>query len=469
MSYDFMKMSDKNPGLELVRPRADELIRRVQALVANPLPAHIHQRAVTLLGDTLAVGVAGAVTEESQAARAVAIQWGGPPETALWGGGPRIGAPQAAFVNAHQVHSLEWDPIHEPAVVHAMTVVTPTLLAWAARQTHRGREVHGVDLLRGIVAGVEVAGGLGVATTTPLRFFRPATAGSLGAVVAIGVAAGETPERILSAFGIAYGGISGTMQPHTEGAQVLALQVGFNARNALCAWDLAEAGFTGPKFVLEGKYGYFQLIEQGGDLERLINERGQIWEVERTSIKPFPSGRATHGALDGLLQLQSQHGFSRADVVSVDISVPSMVFGLVGRRPTLDMQVGAARLCLAFLVPCLLDDGTIDVDTYREQRLRDPELIEWTERVHVTADNNPDPNAFNPQTISVHLTSGDEVSITIPYSLGSAEYPLTPSQQRAKFDRAMAIGGRTEYADELFDYVAHIDGHSDVSRLWEIL
>jgi aconitate decarboxylase len=469
MSDDFEKMSDKNLRSVPPLPRAEELIRSVQGLVATPLPEHIRERAVTLLGDTLAVGVAGAVTNESQAARAVATQWGGPPEASIWGGGPLIGAPQAAFVNAHQVHSLEWDPIHEPAVVHAMTVVTPTLLAWAARQTRQGHAVSGADILRGIVAGVEVAGALGVATTTPLRFFRPATAGSLGAVVAIGVAAGETPDRILSAFGIAYGGISGTMQPHTEGAQVLALQVGFNARNALCAWDLTEAGFTGPKFVLEGKYGYFRLIEEDGDLDRLLSERGNIWEVERTSIKPFPSGRATHGALDGLIQLQRQHGFTRADVSSIDIKVPPMVFGLVGRRPTLDMQVGAARLCLAYLVPCLLEDGTIDVDTYREDRLRDPALIKWTERVNVSADNNPDPNAFNPQTIIVHLTSGADLSITMPYSLGSAEYPLTALQQREKFDRAMAIGGRTEFASELFDYVARIDNYSDLSRLWEIL
>ena len=167
--------------------------------------------------------------------------------------------------------------------------------------------------------------------------------------------------------------------------------------------------------------------------------------------------------------MQAAHGFTRADVDSVEVSVPPMVFNLVGRRPTADMPIGAARLCLAYLVPCLLDDGTVDVTTYDPDRIRDPELLAWTDRVTIQADDNPDPNAFNPQRIVVRLRSGAEHSITVPYSLGSPEYPLTPEQARAKFDRAMEIGGRAEYADRLFDFVATIEDRRDIAGLWELL
>lgn len=471
MSDDSAKMSDidGHPLDEESLPLAVSLVDRIRELARSGYPDQVRARALTLLADTLAVGVAGAVTEESRMARAVAQGWAGPPEASIWGGGGLLGAGHAAFVNAHQIHTLEWDPIHEPAVVHAMTVVTPVTLAWAMRETRRGRTVSGRALLDGIIAGVDVAGGLGAATTTPLQFFRPATAGCLGAVVGVGVTGDFPASQVLAALGIAYGAVSGTMQPHTEGAQVLALQVGFNARSALNAWDLAEAGFDGPRYILEGKYGYFRLIEAGGEPERVVSERGTIWEVERTSIKPFPSGRATHGALDGLLQLQQRHGFTRSDVSRVEVSVPPMVFNLVGRRPTADMPIGAARLCLAYLVPCLLDDGTIDVDTYLTDRIRDPELLEWTQRVTVRADDNPDPNAFNPQQVIVHLNSGETHRIDVPYSLGSPEYPLTEEQARAKFDRAMEIGGRAQYADRLFDFVMNIEAAADVSDLWELL
>lgn len=471
MSDDSQKMSDRDISDPHPRgePLAAALVERLVDLARLGAPDAVRDRARLLLADTLAVGIAGAVTEESRLARQVACSWGGPPEVAIWGGGEVIGAGQAAFVNAHQIHTLEWDPIHEPAVVHAMTVVTPVVLAWAMRESRRGRTVTGRDLLDGIIAGVDVAGGLGVATTTPLQFFRPATAGCLGAVAGVGIAGRLPASSILSALGIAYGAVSGTMQPHTEGAQVLALQVGFNARSAINAWDLANAGFDGPRFILEGTYGYFRLIEAGGEPERVVDERGAIWEVDRTSIKPFPSGRATHGALDGLLQLQRAHGFTRSEVTRVEVFVPPMVYKLVGRRPSADMPIGAARLCLAYLVPCLLDDGTVDVDTYRIERLRDPDLLAWTERVSVQADDNPDPNAFNPQRVVVHLASGEVHEIVVPYSLGSPEYPLTPEQARDKFDRAMAIGGRAEYADRLYDYVADIEQKATLDDLWELL
>jgi len=433
------------------------------------LPGDVAAAARTLLLDAIGVGIAGSITDETAMARTVARSWGNEPQAPIWGSGELLSAAHAAFVNAHQMHTLEWDAIHEPAVVHPMTVVTPVLLAWMARQAAAGERFSGKDLLRGIAVGVDIAAGLGDVTTTPLQFFRPATAGALGAVAAVGAASQLTGDRIAAALGIAYGGLSGTMQPHTEGAQVLALQVGFNARAALNAIDLALAGFNGPRFILEGKYGYFRLIEAGGEPERLIARLGSQWEVQRTSLKPFPSGRATHGALDGLQRLQAAHGFSIDDVEAVEIDVPPMVFGLVGRRPSPTMSIGASRLCLAYLVPNLLRDGTISLDTYREDRVRNPEILAWSERVAISPDGNPDPNAFDPQDVRVRLRDGSVLQIHVPASLGSPSYPMTPEQVRAKFNEAMAAGGRADRAEQVAALVERIDECQDAAELWRLL
>ena len=441
------------------------------------LPADVTEAARTLLLDALGVGVAGSVTDETAMARTVALSWGNLPEAPVWGRwdagadghGPRLSAAHAAFVNAHQMHTLEWDAIHEPAVVHPMTVVTPVLLAWMSRETQRGRRFTGRDLLRGIAVGVDIAGGLGDVTTTPLQFFRPATAGAIGAVAAVGAATDLPADRLAAALGIVYGGLSGTMQPHTEGAQVLALQVGFNARAAVNALDLALAGFNGPRYILEGKYGYFRLIEAGGDPKRLIDRLGEQWEVTRTSLKPYPSGRATHGALDGLQRLQREHGFTIEQVESVEVDVPPMVFGLVGRRPSATMSIGASRLCLAFLVPNLLRDGTISLETYAESRVRDAATLQWSERVTITPDDNPDPNAFDPQDVRVRLTDGRLLQVHVPASLGSPTYPMTHEQVLDKFRSAMSAGGRASSADAVADLVATIEDCPDVSALWDLL
>ena len=51
-----------------------------------------------------------------------------------------------------------------------------------------------------------------------------------------------------------------------------------------------------------------------------MNRLGQQWEVDRTSLKPFPSGRATHGALDAILQLRAEFNLTRDQIKSIAVT-----------------------------------------------------------------------------------------------------------------------------------------------------
>ena len=172
--------------------------------------------------------------------------WGQLGEARVWGNGTRVPAPAAAMCNAYQAHNSEFDCVHEEAVVHAMTVVLPVAIAGAERM----KGVSGKELITAVALGVDVAAGLAFAATTGLRFFRPATTGAFGGTAALGKLMGLDQAAMVNAFSIAYGQCCGTMQAHTEGSALLAMQMGFNARNAIIACDLAARGFDGPKNVL---------------------------------------------------------------------------------------------------------------------------------------------------------------------------------------------------------------------------
>ena len=60
------------------------------------------------------------------------------------------------------------------------------------------------------------------------------------------------------------------MQAHTEGSVLLAMQIGFNARNAVVACDMAAEGIAAPREFLEGEFGYFALIEESHDLAAAV-------------------------------------------------------------------------------------------------------------------------------------------------------------------------------------------------------
>jgi 2-methylcitrate dehydratase PrpD len=286
--------------------------------------------------------------------------WGHRGEARVWGNGKRLPAPAAAMCNAYQVHNAEFDCVHDEAVVHAMTVVLPVAIASAERR----KGVSGADLIAAVTLGVDVAASLGVAATTGLRSFRPATAGALGGTAALGKLTGLDHYAMINAFSIAYGQTCGTMQAHTEGSSLLAMQMGFNARNAVVACDLAARGFDGPKNVLEGPFGYFKLIETSGAPARLAQDLGRRRFITELAHKPFPSGRATHGIIEACLELRRQHGFRASTIDRVTARVPPLVRHLVGRPPQLQMSDNYARLCASYVAACALLKGSIGFEDF---------------------------------------------------------------------------------------------------------
>ena len=93
---------------------------------------------------------------------------------------------------------------------------------------------------------------------------------------------------------------AGTMQAHVEGLATLPFQIANAARAAVTASDLARAGFPGPKDPLEGQFGYFRLFDRG-DLSRYTRALGKVWRISEVSVKPYPSGRASHALIGAIL------------------------------------------------------------------------------------------------------------------------------------------------------------------------
>lgn len=57
---------------------------------------------------------------------------------------------------------------------------------------------------------------------------------------------------------------------------------------------------------------------------------GTVWETLEVAVKPYPSCRYTHAALDGVAALQRRHGFDAAEVTDVQIGLPKAGMILVG-------------------------------------------------------------------------------------------------------------------------------------------
>lgn len=417
-------------------------------------------RAKVFILDTVGVGIAGATAQGSDAVLAAASRWGAGEGASVWGTAHRLPPPQAALVNAFQVHGQEYDALHEAAVLHAPATLLPALLAEAES---RGG-VSGRQLITAFCVGVDVACGLGLAAQRGLRFFRPATSGGFGAVAGVAHLRGFDAEQTLAAFGHQLGQVSGTMQAHTEGSPVLPMQVGVNARAAIGSCDFAETGLISLRDVFEGPYGYLPMFEGEYDLAPILESLGSAWRVTELSHKPYPSGRATHGGIEGLMRLRAEHGFAAEEVEQVTVIGPQLICRLVDRPPLPAPGPSYARLCMPFALAKVLQHGAPDLAHYRGAALSDPVTFGLAQRVRMLRDDNPDPNTFAPQRVEVRLAGGRVVGCDLPELLASPARPLTRDAALAKFRRCLefAAAPRAEPADALAARLEALESLGDV-------
>src|SRR5205823_4171605 len=162
------------------------------------------------------------------------------------------------------------------------------------------------------------------------------------------------------------------------------------ARAAVTAIELASRGMPGPRAPISGEFGYFALFDGDAD-PAPFDQLGQVWRICELSHKPFPSGRATHGGIDGLQWLIAAHGITASDVRAGRFLAPPLTHRLVGRTARSAMPVAYARLCLAYAGAVCLRRGTVGLDDFTPAALADPATLALAGRLSVIEDGNPNP------------------------------------------------------------------------------
>lgn len=439
----------------------EALIEHASGLRFEDLSAAAVAATRVFVMDSITVGLSGSGPQVplTQAVRASTAALGEGRGARVWVTGETLPAANAALVNGYQVHNQEFDCVHMPAVVHPMAVILSSLVAAAEDKAHCGQGVvDGRDFITAINVAVDVAALLGISGRAPMRFFRPAMCGALGAIAGVARLHYADPATLRNALGLMYSHLSGTMQAHVEGSPTLALQVALNSRAVLTCWELAQHGFPAPQDMLEGPFGYLPLIEgeydTGPSLDKLTRHEPQILEV---SHKVFPTGGAAHAAQDMLMELREREQLGLDDVAGIELHAPPLVRRLVGRPWQEGMATSYARLCLPFLLGTVLVDGRVGLDAYGTARLSDPRLREFAARVKLLPNDCDDPNALVPQSMIVNTRDGRQLHNHRDAAIGSPQRPLNRAQQLHKFHHCLDHAARTFDQPRRAALLTHLD------------
>jgi 2-methylcitrate dehydratase PrpD len=154
--------------------------------------------------------------------------------------------------------------------------------------------------------------------------------------------------------------------------------------------------------------------------------------------------------------LRDEYGFRPEEIEQIIVRGPSLINHLVNRPPVQSPSPNYARLCMPFALAKVLQHGSLDPMHFRGESLHDPQTFVLAQKVLMQSDDNPNPNAFAPQRVSVRLKDGRVLEHAIDTMLASPKRPLSEEARMKKFLRCWSLAA--EPMDDSAELVALING-----------
>lgn len=386
--------------------------------------------------DYLGNAIGGSVTASARAAQRFAAAHQARGRSTAFGVGLLI-APHAALVNGVAAHSLEMDDTHQPGSLHPGVTVFSAALA-AADEVPDGD----ARFLPAVVAGYEMACRTGMALRPAAHYdrgFHPtATAGVFGAAAAAGLVLGLDADRLTQAFGIAGSMAAGLMEFLADGSWTKRFHPGWAAHSGIVAARLAEAGYTGPGTVFEGRHGFLRAYSPEPDPAALFHGLGSEFQILRTSIKAHACCRYKQAPIDGILEVMRANALREEDVQEVRIGVLSAGWDIIvepEERKRNPETVVDAQFSMPYGAAVALLFGRASVAEYRPELLTEPEVRRVMAKVRCVRD--PELDAVYPErwpaAVEVHTTDGRRYAVRVDYPKGDPENPLSAAELERKF------------------------------------
>ncbi|SIT56056.1 conserved hypothetical protein [Mesorhizobium prunaredense] len=455
-----------------------QIIRHVLNSSPETVPENGIERAKLSILDTIACAIGGSNDPIAHSARQLGALSGGKPECTIWVSGQKLPSSLAALVNATTARALDFDDTYEIGIngCHASAYNVPPALALAERDP----SINGGDLLSALATAIDLH----------IRLARSITssAGDTGRdnMVAVwGPTAVSTKllrldeQKTRNAFGIAYAHAAGEFQMYEETAHTVALQQGLRARSGLESALSAMVGFNGPREPFFGRYGFYKAFEQAYDLDLLMDKLGDDYVNASISYKPWPSCRATHHGIDGLLQLRERYNFTADDIVSIQLGLNQRCESVVGQPRDQKWNPNdpvLARFSLPYVVAVAAVRGGVAISDFRAEALDDPAVRRVLAATRVEIDPEIDLThgryGNSPTAVKVQVKSGAQYSIRIDKPFGHPENPasLTDGMLKLKACAEMSMLSFSEKQLGLIgEFINDLEKRPTLAPLFDLL
>ncbi|MHA6761420.1 MmgE/PrpD family protein [Streptacidiphilus sp. PAMC 29251] len=448
---------------------APQLAAAVTSLTWNQVPEPVRAVAKAHLLDALGLAVAATGMDFGHAVHHAATRLGDGDQAHVIGFGTALPTASAALANGTLIHGLDFDDTHIGAIYHA---TAPALAAALAV----GEEQHatGPDILLAYVTGLEVGCRLAAAGAGKFhaRGFHPTgIAGTFAAACVAAKLRGLDAPTLTSALGLCGSQAAGILELH--GSWLKRMHPGWAAHAGIIAVTLAEAGFRGPATVFEGSGGLYasHLGEQVTSEDLGLADLGTRWMTLDIALKPYPCCHFTHAFADAARALLTDLGVERLspeEVERIECPTAPALIPLVTEPAAAKIApktIYDALFSVQYVVATALAGRPVDLGTFYDQPLDDPDTLALAATVTCTPDPGTDfPHHF-PGEVVLHLTDGRTLRRKIPASHGTPDDPMTDPEIRAKYQANATRTLTGSQARQLADLIAGLELAKEITTL----
>jgi len=446
-------------GEERYRTRSEQLASFVERAAWEYLSPAAREALKIRVLDSLGCAFGALAGTPIRLLRADVEEFGGNPLCTLIGGG-RTAPDRAAFYNGALVRYLDFNDSYlaKGETCHPSDNLGAVLAA-SEYSLASGRQ-----FLTALAVAYQVQCRLSDVAPVRARGFDHTTQGAFAAAAGAAKALELAAPQIANALGIS-GTANNALRVTRTGelSHWKGLAYPNTAFDALRAAFLAMRGVTGPREVFEGNKGWCQTVS--GDFE-IDWSRENLERVTRTILKKFNAEIHSQSAIEGMIELMRETGFSGREIDRIRIDIFDVAHLIIGGGAEGDKTVvrtkEEADHSLPYLVSAAALDGQVMPEQYEPERIARVDIQSLLRRVTVVPDHGfsrrfPEEHACR---LNVALKDGRTL-IREKYDYeGFHTRPMSWAKAEEKFHRLAESAVDVFRRGEIVDVVRRLDGIS---------
>ena len=453
----------------------DAIVQFVLATDHDGVPEDVKNISRRCCVDGIGLMVAGSTEASGRILQKYARELGGEPEAQVVGTDMTVPASLAALLNGTAAHAMDYDDTQlssYPDRVYGLLThpTTPVLAASLAMAEAMGST--GQELLTAFAVGFEVECKVAEAIKPDhyvKGFHSTGTIGAIGAAAAAAKLLGLEERELRMCLGIACSESAGLRA--NFGTMTKPFHAGRAAENGVVAARLAAGGFTADPGVLDGRWGFFQIMGGGCDPEHLLGKLGSPWSAvdPGVSIKPYPSGSLGHPAMDAMRDLVIEKDIDPKKVKKVRFGTTSKVLDpLRYAEPQNELE---AKFSLQFGLGILLLERKAGIHQYRDEVVSRPDVREAMKKVEPYKDEEIEKQGYAliRGKISIEMEDGTVHERMSELSRGTPQRPMDREELYEKFKECCGLVYGEKQIAQIERLLYKVDTIENIHSLIELL